>query len=256
MSRYRWSKMGGMQGYDSSSYGDAFADVYDDWYRDISDIDRTVTCIKALARGGRVLELGVGTGRLALPLAAAGCTVTGIDTSERMLERLVSSDPQQTVTCVRGDMVDDLPEGPFDAVFAAYNTLFNLLDPQRQATCFARCADVLATDGVIVVEAFVPQPHTGSQVSVRTLTADRVVLSASVHDAVGQRAEGQFIEFTEAGGVRLRPWSIRYSTPTELDTMAATAGLVLRHRWGGFDEGPFTDDSGTHVSVYTRGATG
>lgn len=247
---------GGMQGYGSSSYGDAFADVYDDWYRDISDIDSTVACIHALARGGRVLELGVGTGRLALPLAAAGCAVTGIDTSERMLERLASHDPQQTVACVHGDMVDDLPDGPFDAVFAAYNTLFNLLDPHRQAACFARCAHVLDADGVMVVEAFVPQPHTGSQVSVRTLTADRVVLSASVHDAAAQRAEGQFIEFTETGGVRLRPWSIRYSSPAELDAMAGAAGLVLRHRWAGFDASPFTDDSSAHVSVYARSVTG
>jgi hypothetical protein len=113
-------------------------------------------------------------------------------------------------------------------------------------------ADVLDTDGVMVVEAFVPQPHTGSQVSVRTLAADRVVLSASLHDATTQRAEGQFIEFTEAGGVRLRPWAIRYSTPAELDAMAARAGLALRDRWAGFDRAAFTDDSPAHVSVYAR----
>jgi hypothetical protein len=94
---------GGMQGYDSSSYGDAFADVYDDWYRDISDIDATVDCVAALARSGRVLELGVGTGRLALPLAARGCTVTGIDSSARMLEHLALNDPDRAVTiCPRG----------------------------------------------------------------------------------------------------------------------------------------------------------
>ena len=247
---------GGMQGYDSSSYGDAFADVYDDWYRDISDIDATVDCVAALARSGRVLELGVGTGRLALPLAARGCTVTGIDSSARMLEHLALNDPDRAVTGVHGDMVDDLPAGPFDVALVAYNTLFNLLDPTRQADCFARVADVLDTDGVMVVEAFVPQPHTGSQVSVRTLAADRVVLSASLHDATTQRAEGQFIEFTEAGGVRLRPWAIRYSTPAELDAMAARAGLALRDRWSGFDRAAFTDDSPAHVSVYARSVAG
>jgi hypothetical protein len=77
-----------------------------------------------------------------------------------------------------------------------------------------------------------------------------------VHDAAAQRAEGQFIEFTETGGVRLRPWSIRYSSPAELDAMATEAGLVLRHRWAGFDTSPFTDDSSTHVSVYARSVTG
>ena len=109
-----------MQGYDSSSYGDAFADVYDDWYRDISDIDATVACVTALARSGRVLELGVGTGRLALPLASGGCTVTGVDSSARMLEHLARNDPDRTITCVHGDMVDDLPEGPFDVALVAY----------------------------------------------------------------------------------------------------------------------------------------
>jgi trans-aconitate methyltransferase len=185
-------------------------------------------------------------------LASAGCTVTGVDSSARMLEHLARNDPDRTITCVHGDMVDDLPAGPFDVALVAYNTLFNLLDPARQAACFARVAKVLDADGVMVVEAFVPQPHTGSQVSVRTLATDRVVLSASLHDAATQRAEGQFIEFTEAGGVRLRPWAIRYSTPAELDAMAAEAGLALRDRWAGFDRAAFTDDSPAHVSVYAR----
>lgn len=241
-----------MQGYGASSYGDAFADVYDDWYHDVSDVDATVARLHTLAGGGRVLELGVGTGRLAVPLAAAGCQVTGIDASAAMLERLRLRDPHRTVTTVHGDMVDDLPAGPFDVVFAAYNTLFNLLDADRQRACFAAVTERLAPDGALVVEAFVPQAHTGSQVSVRTLTVDRVVLSASVHDAATQTAEGQFIEFTAAGGVKLRPWVVRYSTTDELDSMATRAGLALRHRWAAFDGRPFDDDSTTHVSVYAR----
>ena len=241
---------GAVEGYTSSSYGDAFADVYDDWYRDVSDIGATVSTVAALAGGGRVLELGVGTGRLAVPLAAHGCPVTGIDSSASMLARLAANDPDGLVTGILGDMVDDVPDGPFAVVLVAYNTLFNLLSAERQQDCLTRVAEVLAPDGCLVVEAIVPQPHHGSQVSVRTLTADRAVLSVSVHDATGQRAEGQFVELTEAGGVRLRPWSIRYSAPDELDAMAARAGLALRHRWGGFDQGAFGDDSAVHVSVY------
>ncbi len=241
-----------MRGYDSSSYGEAFADVYDDWYRDVSDIDATVDALHRLSHGGHVLELGVGTGRLALPLAARGCQVTGVDSSPKMLDRLISNDPARTVLTVHGDMVDDIPPGPFDIVFTAYNTIFNLLTPQRQQDCFDRSAAVLAPDGCLVIEAFVPQPHTGSQVSVRSMAADRVVLSASVHDAGQQRAEGQFIEFTDNGGVRLRPWAIRYAAPAELDSMAAQAGLTLKERWSSFGAEQFDDTSEQHVSIYER----
>lgn len=247
---------GAVQGYGSSSYGDAFADVYDDWYRDVSDIGATVETVARLAGAGRVLELGVGTGRLAVPLAAQGCSVTGIDSSERMLARLAANDPDGTVEAVLGDMVDDLPEGPFDVVLIAYNTVFNLLTVERQRACLSRSAEILTPGGSLVVEAIVPHAHHGSQVSVRTVAADRVVLSVSVHDAGNQRADGQFVELTEAGGVRLRPWSIRYASPTELDAMAAAAGLELGERWGGFDRSPFTDDSELHVSVYRRPSGG
>lgn len=247
---------GAVQGYGSNSYGDAFADVYDDWYRDVSDVASTVRTVTELARGGRVLELGVGTGRIAIPLAAAGCSVTGVDASPRMLERLAGNDPTGTVEALLGDMVDDLPDGPFALALIAYNTVFNLLTVERQQACLDRVAQVLAPDGVLVVEAIVPHPHHGSQVSVRSITADRVVLSVSVHDARTQRADGQFVEFTEAGGVRLRPWSIRYATPDELDSMAAAAGLDPHCRWAGFDRSPFTEDSDLHVSVYRRRPAG
>ncbi len=244
-----------MRGYTSSSYGDAFADVYDDWYRDVSNIDATVAAITRLAAGGAVLELGVGTGRLALPLAAAGMSVTGIDSSDEMLQRLASGDPNGTVTAVKGDMVDDLPDGKFDVVLVAYNTLFGLLTADRQEACFRSVAERLTPTGSFVVEAFVPVPHTGSQVAVRSMTADRVVLTASIHDANDQTAEGHYIELTDAGGVRLRPWAIRWSSPDELDAMAERSNLVVRDRWGDFDGRPFTADSERHVSAYVPGMT-
>lgn len=239
-----------MRGYTSSSYGDAFADVYDDWYRDVSDIEATVRLVRDLAGGGRVLELGVGTGRLALPLAAAGLTVTGIDTSDGMLDRLRANDPAGSVRTLHGDMVDDLPDERFDVVLVAYNTLFNLLSAQRQADCFAAVAARLAPGGGFLVEAFVPVAHSGSQVSVRSLATDRVVLSASIHHGDDQTAEGQYVELTEVGGVRLRPWAIRWSTVEQLDAMAERVGLHVADRWGDVDRRPFTTDSERHVSHY------
>jgi SAM-dependent methyltransferase len=245
-----------MDGYDDTTYGDAFADVYDDWYADVSDIDETVATLLELADGTHVMELGVGTGRLAVPLARAGAqegvAVTGIDTSQSMLERLSAQDPDGLVTIVHGDMAARLPGGPYDLVFAAYNTLFNLTDSALQRTCFTAVADALRPGGAFVVEAFVPAP-TGlrsSEVSVKSLTADRVVLSVSVQDPEHQVAEGQFVEFSETGGVRLRPWSIRYASPAELDAMARDAGFEIEHRWQSFARDPFEDDSDRHVTVY------
>ena len=244
----------GVQGYDRSSYGDAFADVYDEWYQGVSDVPSSVRDLAALADGGRVLELGVGTGRLAIPLAATGLEVHGVDASTAMLDRLREKDPAGRVVAHRGDMVDDLPEGPFALAFVAYNTFFNLTEPERQARCVEEIATRLAPGGHFVIEAFVPEepPRRGSDISVRSLAADRLVLSASLHDPDAQRAEGQFVEITEAGGVRMRPWSIRYATPGQLDEMAAHAGLALSARWRGFDDHTFDEHSERHVSVYTR----
>jgi SAM-dependent methyltransferase len=247
-----------VEGYGPSSYGDGFADVYDEWYTGVSDVDATVACIVEFAGGGPVLELGVGTGRLAIPLAEAlaaeGSVVHGIDTSTAMLDQLRAKDPGGSVVVHEGDMVDDLPDGPFHVVFVAYNSLFNLTEASRQRACFAAVADRLAPGGRYVVEAFVPDdpPREGSEVTVRSLTADRVVLSISVHRADQQVAEGQFVELSTGGGVRMRPWMIRYASPAELDEMAAAVGLRLEHRWRGFDDRTFRADDERHVSVYRR----
>lgn len=242
-----------MDGFESHTYGDAFADVYDDWYRGVSDIDTTVALLARLAGDGDALELGVGTGRLAIPLAATGCRVVGIDSSESMLDRLRLADPDRRVDAILGDMVTGLPDRSFSLAFVAYNTIFNLTDRDVQQACFDAVAARLVAGGRFVVEAFVPDdpPRSGDDVSVRTLTADTVILSISRHDPERQRADGQFVELTEAGGVRLRPWSIRYAAPSELDAMAAAAGFALEVRHEDADGTPFDPDgSSRHLSIY------
>lgn len=244
-----------MRGYGPTSYGDAFADVYDDWYGEVSDVDATVSTMVELAGpGGSVLELGAGTGRLAVPLAEAGLRVTGIDASAAMLDQLHRRDPAGRVAVHHGDMVADLPPGPFDAVLVAYNTIFNLPDERSQRTCFAAVAQRLGDGGCFVVEAFVPdtRPWAGSDVSVRSMSVDRVVLSLSRHDPEHQRAEGQFVELVDGGTVRLRPWSIRWTTVEQLDEYAGAAGLRVRARWADMARTPFDDDSTGHVTVYER----
>jgi len=254
-----------VEGYTRSSYGDAFADVYDAWYTGISDAEVTAAVVSALAaelagtgRPGRVLELAVGTGRLALPIAARGLEVHGVDTSAAMLERLRRGDPDGRVTVVLGDMVEDLPDGPFDVALLAYNSLFNLESAERQAACFAAVAARLAPGGTFVVEAFVPEdpPRVGTAVAVRSMSATEVVLSISDHDPVAQRAEGHLVQFVDGERVRLRPWAVRYAAPPELDAMAASAGFTLDHRWEDFEGHPFGDDSPRHVSVYALSRVG
>jgi SAM-dependent methyltransferase len=252
-----------MEGFGDSTYGDAFADVYDEWYADVTDVEATVGRMLELAgAGGRVLELGVGTGRLALPMAAAGLSVAGIDSSAPMLAKLAELDRDGVVDAYLGDMVGDMPlhgsaddsAAGFDVVLAAYNTFFNLLDAERQERCFRAVAERLRPGGRFVVEAYVPDRsvNAGSDVTVRSISVDRVVLSVSQQDPNAQRASGQFVEITEAGGVRLRPWAIRWATPAELDAMAERAGLGLESRWADMARTPFDADSAQHVSVYVR----
>jgi SAM-dependent methyltransferase len=244
-----------MEGYGRSTYGDAFADVYDRWYARITDVDATADLVAELAAAAgsdRVLELAVGTGRLAVPIAARGLDVVGVDASAAMLAKL--KERSAAVTAVLGDMVDDLPDGPFGVCLLAYNSLFNLESADRQRACFAAVAARLAPAGRFVVEAFVPDDRAGPAVTVRSMSAGEVVLSISEHDAAAQRAHGHFVQFVDGDRVRLLPWSIRYAPPAELDEMAASAGLELVARWEDVERQPFGDDSPQHVSVY--GLTG
>lgn len=244
-----------MHGYRPGSYGDSFADVYDEWYPGVEDADAVVGLIRSLGDPpGRLLELGVGTGRLALPLAAAGWDVTGVDVSAPMLARLAAADPTGTVTTIVGDMVDDLPDDEFDVVLVAYNTLFNLTGEGDQQRCFAEVATRLRPGGCFVVEAFVPDEpfRAGSEVALRSMSAEQVVLSVAEYDPDAQTAAGHFVDLTERSGVRLRPWFIRYSTVDQLDEMAGAADLRLTERWEDVRRAPFDEGSERHVSVYRR----
>jgi SAM-dependent methyltransferase len=249
-----------VEGYDSSTYGDRFADVYDDWYGDVTDVDACVAHVAelvAVAGGGPVLELGVGSGRLAIPLAARGVDVHGIDASAAMLDRLRAKAGGDAVHVTVGDMADlDLVDPPpFAVVLVAFNTFFNLPDEGVQQRCLERVAAVLGQTGRFVLEAFVPGDDlgpSGRAVSPRRITADEVVLTVSELDATAQTISGQHVHLRESG-IRLRPWHLRYATPAQLDDMAERAGLVLEARRAGWAGEPFTDASTVHVSTYRRG---
>ena len=249
-----------MRGFRSDSYGDGFADVYDEWYADVTDVDATVELVRSLAgstagdRTPTVLELGVGTGRLAIPIARTGAAVTGVDASRAMIDRLRTAPHGELVTTVLGDMVDGLPDGSFDVAFAAYNTFLNLIELDRQAACVAAVTERLNPGGHLVIEAaLAPDVDDGHEIGVRTLDTDRVVLSVSDHRAEQRTTFGQFVDITEEHGVRLRPWALRWTSTDELDEMTEAAGLELVDRFGDVDRRPFDRArSDRHVSVYRR----
>ena len=245
-----------MEGFDAATYGEGFADVYDDWYAEVSDVEGTADAVTALAVGGPVLELGIGTGRLALPLVDRGLEVHGIDASPAMVERLRAKSGGASVTVVVGDFADVEAEVPggFAVVYVAFNTLFNLSSADAQRRCFANVAARLRPGGSFVVEAFVPDDDAAGpdgRVTPSVVEKDRVVLQVTRRDADAQTVSGSTVSITEAG-IRLRPWVIRYAAPSELDAMASAAGLSLLHRWAGWRHEPFSDDSPRHVSVYRK----
>jgi len=249
-----------VDGYEASTYGDRFADVYDDWYQDVSDVGSTVERIAALAgpRGGRVLELGAGSGRLAIPLAQRGLEVWAVDASTAMIDRLRAKPGGDRVHAVVDDMAGlaapGLGDGGFGVVLCAFNTLFNITDTEGQRRCLARARDLLAPDGLVVIEAFVPPPGGERDAAVgavepRHIGLDEVVLTVSRLDPATRTITGQHVQITE-GGVRLRPWVLHYASPAELDALAAEAGLRLVERHAGWHGEAFTATAETHVTLY------
>jgi ubiquinone/menaquinone biosynthesis C-methylase UbiE len=244
-----------VEGYEASSYGDGLADVYDDWYADVSDVAATVSAIGSLVDevgGGAVLELGVGSGRLAIPMAAAGIEAHGVDASTAMLDRLRAKPGAAEVQASTADMADLSVVGDqrFAVVLVAFNTFFNLVTEEGQRRCLAEVARVLAPGGRLVIEAFVPAAtRSDSSVTARHVAVDEVVLAVSRTDVDAQTVAGQYVHISEAG-IRLRPWAVRYLTPAQLDELAAAAGLALVARHAGWRGEPFGPDADLHVSTY------
>ena len=254
-------KTGGMPpAWDASTYGERFAPVYDEWYGNRYDTDAAVATLARLAERGPVLELGIGTGRLAIPLADLGLEVDGVDASPAMVERLRAKPGAARIDVTVADMSDvPAPPGRYALTFVAANTLFNLDTADAQGRCVATVARALRPGGRFVVEAWVPDParlagDDADVVRVRSVEAARVVLEGARVDVGAQRLDTVVIELTEAGGVRLFPTRLRYAAPDELDGLAKAAGLELEWRWATWAGAPFTTDSDAHVSVWRRPA--
>ena len=232
--------------------GDAAAE-FEDVLR--GDEAATVAFLEGLARGGPALELGIGTGRVALPLAARGVRVDGIDFSPSMVARLRAKPGGDRIAVTMGDFAEAAVPGRYRLVYLVFNTLFNLLTQDAQVRCFANAAARLEEGGVFVVEAFVPswlhRLPDGHYVEAEAVEAGSVTLDCGRHDPVAQRLDENHVVLSPEG-TRLFPVVCRYAWPSELDLMARMAGLSLRERWGGWAREPFTAGSRNCISVYGR----
>jgi SAM-dependent methyltransferase len=240
----------GRADYGDAFYNEAFAAVYDDWFPE--ERDDVVDALVELAGRGPALELGIGSGRVAIPLAKRGVRVHGIDNSGAMVERLRAKPGASSIDVTVGDFADTDLGTRFPLVYVVGNTLYCLPDQDAQVRCFAGAARHLRRRGVFVVECFVPDMTWWSHdqaVQVLEVAPDRVVLEATKHNSVAQVIDGSYISLTN-GDVRLFPVRLRYAWPAELDLMAALAGLRLRERWADWDGSPFDAASGHHVSIY------
>ena len=237
-----------------SMYGERIAYIYDELHQDLPGLDLMVDTLAELANGGRVLELGIGTGRVALPLAERGVDIQGIDSSEAMVAKLRAKEGGEQIPVIIGDFAEMSIDGQFSLVFVVFNTFLALISQEEQIRCFGNVADRLTEDGVFVIEAFVPDLTRFARshsVSATRIESDRVLLDVTRHDPVSQILTSQYIVIAE-DGIKLIPIKARYAWPSELDMMAQLAGMKLQERWGSFQRDPFTAASRNHVSVYKK----
>ena len=239
---------------DPAAYGDAYADVYDDWYGEISDVAATVEALRDLTPGRRLLELGIGTGRIALPLTAAGFSVTGVDASQAMLDVLATKPGADRIDARLTDMATlDSVCGPFDIALVTFNTFFNLATEALQVACLRRVAAELGPQGRLVIEAFVPStdpPDVETGVEERPDGRGGVVVTTATRDPTTQVVDGEHLHRGADGTERRRTWRIRYLHPHQLDAVCTQVGLELVGRWSDWHGSEFRTDSARHVSAY------
>jgi SAM-dependent methyltransferase len=242
-----------MERYAAETYGDRIADVYDEQHR-LLDPEPEAAFLAALAGDGPALELGIGTGRVALPLRARGVEVHGVDASVRMVEKLRAKPGGADIPVTIGNFADFALAERFALVYVVFNTFYGLLTQDDQVRCFECVAAHLRPGGRFLLRGFVPDLarfRRGQSTNAVRVELDDVRIDVSMHDPLTQVVRSQHVMLRESG-VQLFPVALRYAWPSELDLMARLAGLELEARHGGWDGEPFGADSDAHVSVYRR----
>jgi SAM-dependent methyltransferase len=234
-------------------FGPGIADHYDEFEARMFDpavVDPAVDLLAELAGGRPVLELGIGTGRIALPLAGRGVPVHGIDLSDAMTARLREKPGSEDIGITIGDFAATTVEGKFSVVYLVFNTIMNLTSAEQQIACFRNAAGHLLPGGCFVIEVSIPDLRRlppGETIRPFTVQPDR--LGFDEYDVASQRLTSHHYTIEE-GKLRAFSMPFRYVWPAELDLMARLAGMQLRERWGDWDRTLFTSDSAKHVSVW------
>ncbi|MCD4702399.1 MAG: class I SAM-dependent methyltransferase [Candidatus Aegiribacteria sp.] len=239
-----------MKNYKADTYGERIADIYDEWYS--SPEEASIALLSDLSHNGRALELGIGTGRIALPLKENGIDIHGIDASTSMVEKLRVKPAGKDIPVTIGDFSKVPVEGRFDLIFVVFNTFFSLTTQETQLECLRNVARHLTAKGTFLIEAFVPDLgrfDRGQSVRATEVGENRVKIDISQHNPLKQLITSQHLILTD-NGIRLYPVTIRYTWPSELDMMARVAGMKLVDRWENWEQSPFSSGSGKHVSVY------
>jgi SAM-dependent methyltransferase len=211
----------------------------------------TVDRLVELAAGGRVLELAIGTGRVAVPLAERGVSVTGIELSEPMVARLRAKVDEATIPVVLGDMSVARAEGEFTLVYLVFNTISNLRTQAAQVECFRNAARHLEPAGAFVIELWVPELRRlppGVPATVGHVDPGYILIDT--YDVLRQHVVSHHVHFAEGEPARVSLSPHRYIWPAELDLMAQLAGFELEARYADWDGSEFTAESPSHVSVY------
>ena len=220
---------------------------------DAAVIGRTVEVLAEFAGDGRALEFAIGTGRIALPLAARRVSVTGIELSTAMVDQLRAKPGGADLDVVIGDMTTTTVPGTFRLAFLVFNTIGNLTTQDEQVACFANAAEHLEPGGCFVIEVGVPRLRSlppGQDAQVFSHEPGYVGYDRYT-DLVAQQATSHHFVATGEYTREFRT-PFRYVWPSELDLMARLAGMTLRHRWADWDRSPFTGESTSHVSVWEK----
>jgi SAM-dependent methyltransferase len=242
---------------DDGYFGERVAVRYDESAAEMFDpavVDPVIDLLVELAGNGRALELGIGTGRIALPLAQRGVPVHGIELSNAMAARLRAKPGGEEIGVTIGDFATTTVDGTFSVAYLVFNTIMNLTTQAAQVACFRNVAAHLEPGGCFVIEVGVPElQRLPPGETLRAFHVSESRWGLNQYDVARQGLTSHHFEIVDG---RLERLSIpfRYAWPAELDLMAQLAGMRLRERWSGWKREPFTSDSRKHVSVWERPA--
>jgi SAM-dependent methyltransferase len=248
-----WNSQGAVM--PTNYFGARVAERYDETSADMFDpakVDPVIDFLAALALDGSALELGIGTGRIALPLAQRGIRIHGIDLSEAMVARLRAKPGSDQIDVTIGDFATTKVEGRFSVAYLVFNTIMNLTSQDEQVACFQNVAAHLQPGGCFVIEVGIPDLQRlppGETVRAFTVTSER--LGFDEYDIAVQGLISHHY-WIEDGKLEAFAAPFRYVWPAELDLMARLAGMSLRERWSGWKREPYSSDSRQHVSVWEK----